>query len=125
MLIEPLAQAWNLSATPLREALRTLAGEGLVVLDAQRGARIAPVSEQELTEVYELRLIVEPLAFRLSVLASDEAWLDRLDAAWAALAPDAWATPQPAGPRAGPHGFPSRPRRELRLRTRCCGSLPC
>jgi len=85
VLIEPLAQAWDLSATPLREALRTLAGEGLVVLDAQRGARIAPVSEQELTEVYELRLIVEPLAFRLSVLASDEAWLDRLDVAWAAL----------------------------------------
>ena len=85
VLIEPLAQAWDLSATPLREALRTLAGEGLVVLDAQRGARIAPVSEQELTEVYELRLIVEPLAFRLSVLACDETWLDRLDVAWAAL----------------------------------------
>ena len=85
VLIEPLAQAWDLSATPLREALRTLAGEGLVVLDAQRGARIAPVSEQELTEVYELRLIAEPLAFRLSVLACDETWLDRLDVAWAAL----------------------------------------
>ena len=85
ILVEQLAAEWQLSATPLREALRTLAGEGLIVLDAQRGARVASVSIDEMTEVYELRLAVEPLALRLSIEADEPGWRERLGAAWKAL----------------------------------------
>lgn len=82
---ERLAAEWEISATPLREALRTLAGEGLIVLDAQRGARVAPVSLEEVADVYELRLIAEPLAFRLSVESGDGQWLVGVEETWAAL----------------------------------------
>jgi len=85
VLVELLAQEWEISATPLREALRTLAGEGLIVLESQRGARVAPVSPSELAEVYELRLIVEPLAIRLSFQAGDDEWLEGVEAAWREL----------------------------------------
>ena len=85
ILVEQLAAEWRLSATPLREALRTLAGEGLIVLDAQRGARVASVSIDEMIEVYELRLTVEPFALRLSIEADGLVWRERLGAAWEAL----------------------------------------
>jgi DNA-binding GntR family transcriptional regulator len=85
VFVEQLSAAWRLSATPLREALRTLAGQGLIVLDAQRGARVAEVSVDEMMEVYELRLIVEPYALRLSIDADDPAWRSGLERAWEAL----------------------------------------
>lgn len=85
ILVEQLAAEWRLSATPLREALRTLAGEGLIVLDAQRGARVASVSIDEMTEVYELRLTVEPFALRLSIEADEPGWRERLGTAWKML----------------------------------------
>ena len=85
ILVEQLAAEWRLSATPLREALRTLAGEGLIVLDAQRGARVASVSIDEMVEVYELRLAIEPFALRLSIEADGAGWRDRLGVAWEAL----------------------------------------
>jgi DNA-binding GntR family transcriptional regulator len=85
VLVEQLAAEWRLSATPVREALRTLAGEGLVVLDAQRGARVAELSEQEMLEVYELRLMVEPYAFKLSIERSEPAWRERVARGWEQL----------------------------------------
>lgn len=85
IFVEQLAAEWKLSATPLREALRTLAGQGLIVLDAQRGARVAEVSVLEMTEVYELRLIVEPYALRLSIAENDPDWRRGVESAWDAL----------------------------------------
>jgi GntR family carbon starvation induced transcriptional regulator len=82
VLVERLAHTWDVSATPLREALRVLAGEGLVVLDAQRGARVAEISIADMIEVYELRLMVEPYAFRLSVESRDLEWQARVAGAW-------------------------------------------
>jgi GntR family carbon starvation induced transcriptional regulator len=83
--VEQLAQEWRLSTTPLREALRTLAGEGLIVLDAQRGARVTEISVDEMFDVYELRLVVEPYALRLSMSLGGDEWRGGVEAAWAAL----------------------------------------
>jgi DNA-binding GntR family transcriptional regulator len=85
VLVERLAQAWDVSATPLREALRVLAGEGLIVLDAQRGGRVTEISTPEMIELYELRLIVEPYAFRLSIESGGTAWRARVTDAWQRL----------------------------------------
>jgi GntR family transcriptional regulator, carbon starvation induced regulator len=82
VLVERLAQTWNVSATPLREGLRVLAGEGLIVLDAQRGARVAEISMAEMIEVYELRLMIEPYAFRLSIESREPAWQTQVAEAW-------------------------------------------
>jgi GntR family carbon starvation induced transcriptional regulator len=81
-----LAERWSLSPTPVREALQRLAGIGFVEMTPQRGARVAPLVEQDMRELYSLRLLLEPLALRESLRHRDEdAWAGRLDQAFAAL----------------------------------------
>jgi GntR family transcriptional regulator, carbon starvation induced regulator len=77
-----LAERWNVSATPLREAIQRLAAEGLVQTAPQRGARVAPVSARDAEEIYELRLLLEPRALRESLAHSDEAHRGEIDAAY-------------------------------------------
>lgn len=47
------------SRTPVREALRTLAAEGLVELVANRGARVVPWTADDIDETYRLRALLE------------------------------------------------------------------
>ncbi|HSW20466.1 MAG TPA: GntR family transcriptional regulator [Ramlibacter sp.] len=54
-----LAQEYGISRTPLREALKVLAAEGLVTMKVRRGAYVTEVSEQDLTEVYHLLSLLE------------------------------------------------------------------
>lgn len=75
---ETLTGRFSASATPLREAFARLAGEGLVIYVPQRGARVAPVSLQEMEEIYELRTLLEPMAIERSASARNEAWADEL-----------------------------------------------
>jgi DNA-binding GntR family transcriptional regulator len=63
---EELAQEFGVSRTPVREALRRLAAEGLVDLFANRGARVATATAEQLHSAYETRLVVEPGAARLA-----------------------------------------------------------
>ncbi len=83
--VEDLAVQWDVSPTPVREALRTLAGEGLITLSPQRGARVAEVSAAEMEDVYATRMLLEPYVLRLSLERADEAWRDLIDAAWGGL----------------------------------------
>jgi GntR family carbon starvation induced transcriptional regulator len=79
-----LAERWDVSATPLREAIQRLAAVGLVQIVPQRGARVAPVSVRDAEEIYELRLLLEPRALRESLDRSDTAHRGEMDAAYAA-----------------------------------------
>jgi DNA-binding GntR family transcriptional regulator len=74
-----LATRLSVSRTPIREALSRLAAEGLVELQPNRGARVASWSAEELREIFELRLQLEPYAVRMAVpkLSADD--LDELD----------------------------------------------
>ena len=54
-----LAQEYGISRTPLREALKVLAAEGLVTMKLRRGAYVTEVSERDLTEVYHLLALLE------------------------------------------------------------------
>src|SRR5690242_19785121 len=67
-----LADRWDVSATPLREAFQRLASDGLVEMLPQRGARVTDVSIEEAGQIYELRLLLEPLCLRRSLEASDD-----------------------------------------------------
>jgi len=62
--IEELAGPLQMSPMPVREALRRLHAAGLVENLAHRGARVTELSIEDLREVYEARLELEPLAVR-------------------------------------------------------------
>jgi DNA-binding GntR family transcriptional regulator len=54
-----IAEAYGISRTPLREALKVLAAEGLVTMKVRRGAYVTEVSDQDLAEVYHLLSLLE------------------------------------------------------------------
>jgi DNA-binding GntR family transcriptional regulator len=54
-----LAQEYGISRTPLREALKVLAAEGLVTMKVRRGAYVTEVSERDLADVYHLLALLE------------------------------------------------------------------
>ena len=62
--IEELADVLEMSPMPIREALRQLDSVGLVENIPHRGARVTELSIDDLREVYEARLALEPLAVR-------------------------------------------------------------
>ncbi|WP_320784410.1 GntR family transcriptional regulator [Streptomyces sp. CRN 30] len=75
---QELADRIGVSRTPIREALLLLAAEDLVQLVPKRGARVAPLSGREITELMELRGIVERYAAE-RVIAGDRRPLRRLE----------------------------------------------
>jgi DNA-binding GntR family transcriptional regulator len=62
-----LAEELGISRTPLREALRMLQGEGLVVSEPNRRVRVAEMTPPDLEELYIMRVTLEAEAMRLSV----------------------------------------------------------
>jgi len=72
VLVTRLARDWECSPTPLREALSALAAAGFVEAVPQRGARVAAVSPEDARQVYELRILLEPMALEDSLARADE-----------------------------------------------------
>jgi DNA-binding GntR family transcriptional regulator len=70
--IEDLAETFDMSPMPIREALRRLDSVGLVENVPHRGARVTELSAADLVEVYEARLALEPLAIRHAATRFDE-----------------------------------------------------
>jgi DNA-binding GntR family transcriptional regulator len=62
-----LAQQMRVSTTPVREALRDLAAEGLIRLDAHRGAIVHQPSQAELEEIFRIRQLLEPEVMERSI----------------------------------------------------------
>ena len=62
-----LAEQFEVSYTPVREALRRLESEGLVVTDVHRGATVARTESEELEENYRILAALEALAGSLAV----------------------------------------------------------
>ena len=71
--IRGLARELGVSHIPIREALRRLEGQGLVVLSQARSAAVAPLSTEDLAAIYRLRLRIEPdLASRSAASRTSE-----------------------------------------------------
>ena len=75
-----LAQEYGISRTPMREALKVLAAEGLVTMKVRRGAYVTEVSEQDLAEVYHLLSLLESDAAGVVAKKATEAQIKELQA---------------------------------------------
>ena len=70
--VDALVKEFNVSQTPIREALGRLEGEGLVVKQHLIGFRAAPqITRRRFDELYEMRLLLEPHAAARAVAAMD------------------------------------------------------
>ena len=75
-----LATAWQVSRTPLREALKVLATEGLVTMKVRRGAYVTEMSRDDVAQVYHLLSLLESDAAAQVASKADPAQLTRLHA---------------------------------------------
>ncbi|NMM05326.1 GntR family transcriptional regulator [Polaromonas sp.] len=73
-----LAEEYGISRTPLREALKVLATEGLVTMKVRRGAYVTEVSERDLTDVYHLLALLESDAAGVVATQASESQLHEL-----------------------------------------------
>ena len=64
--VNTLAEEYDVSATPIREALRLLQSDGLIEHVPHRGVRVAEFPAETVEEVYRLRAVLEPLATELA-----------------------------------------------------------
>jgi DNA-binding GntR family transcriptional regulator len=94
---EALAERYGVSRLPVREALRLLEGEGLVTLQAHRGAVVAAPSLSQINELYDLRAMLEKdlIVRAIPNMRPEDAdraeqVLSRLDAAFAGEVIHAW-----------------------------------
>lgn len=74
-----LAEQLGVSRTPVREAIRKLELEGLVIIEPRKGARVAEIARQELNDVLELRRALEELAIKKACERITEEELSRLE----------------------------------------------
>ncbi|WP_245504572.1 GntR family transcriptional regulator [Aquabacter spiritensis] len=90
---EKLAAELGVSRVPLREAIRQLEAEGLVVSEVHKGTVVSSLSLAELEELFEIRVQLETFLFALAIPRMTEADFARADAIIAesaASAVDSW-----------------------------------
>ena len=66
LMEKQLADSMGVSRTPIREAIRKLELEGLVVMIPRKGAQVAEMTEKDIEDVLEVRAALEALAVRLA-----------------------------------------------------------
>lgn len=98
LVIDDLAQQFQMSIIPVREALRLLEAEGLVVTIAHVGGAVAPISHDSVVEVFTILEGLELAATRAAAeraresdVAGLEETLDAMDRAIASGSPGLWA----------------------------------
>ena len=76
-----LANKLGVSRTPIREAIRKLELEGLVLMIPRKGAEVAEITEKNLRDVLEVRCALEELAVQLACERIDDEGLEQLKSA--------------------------------------------
>ncbi len=82
-----LAAELGVSTTPLREAIRRLAAEGMIDLEAHRDARVTSVSVDEARHLYQVRESLDPLATSLAAQNRTDSDIAKIEFALSRLEP--------------------------------------
>lgn len=77
--VADLAERYGTSTNPVREALQQLRGEGFVIIEPNRGARVRPIDEGFVRDIIEIEVLLEPALTRWFVGIATEDDLARLD----------------------------------------------
>ena len=75
---QELCREYEVSRTPVREAMRKLELEGLVVMIPRRGAQVANITEKDLNDVLEVRIALENLSIENACMRMTEEQLEEL-----------------------------------------------
>jgi DNA-binding GntR family transcriptional regulator len=70
---------FQVSKTPIREALTSLVQDGLVEYTPNRGFRVTPISVSDIQDIFEARIFLEVELFRLAVRKISDAEIDELE----------------------------------------------
>jgi DNA-binding GntR family transcriptional regulator len=75
---ERLGALWNVSRVPVREALLRLEHEGLVIRRRNSGTYVRQVDEEEIAEIYDVRIRIEPMVAERAALAATDGEITQL-----------------------------------------------
>nr|AFP97336.1 transcriptional regulator [Arhodomonas sp. Seminole] len=82
LAVKQLSDHYGIGASPIREALARLVGEGLVRVLGQRGFRVPPIDLEDLWDVTNTRVLIETESLRQSIEHGDDAWESEVIAAY-------------------------------------------
>ena len=80
LVVSDLAKRHGTSATPVREVLQLLRGEGFVIFTRNKGARVRPIDRDFIRDIYEIGVLIEPALTRWFVRMATEADIAALEA---------------------------------------------
>jgi DNA-binding GntR family transcriptional regulator len=83
--IADLAARYGTSTNPVREALQQLRGEGFVVMEPNRGARVVAIDEDFVRDIIEIEMLIEPALTKWFVTIATDADIAELQAAQDAI----------------------------------------
>jgi DNA-binding GntR family transcriptional regulator len=93
LALSDLASLFDVSTTPVREALRELSFEGLVRLDSYRGGVVSAVTRHEVEEIVRIRQVLEPMAIEEAIEGMKPGILDDAETILEEMAAsDTWDT---------------------------------
>ncbi|MHB1005578.1 MAG: GntR family transcriptional regulator [Chloroflexota bacterium] len=78
ILVDQLVNSLQISATPIKEALKLLVADGLVILRPRRGFYVVELSERELREIISLRECIERWSLKLAAGVVPQATLEAM-----------------------------------------------
>ena len=85
LVVAELAKRHNTSTNPIREALQMLRGEGFVVMSPNRGARVRPIDQEFVRDIYEIGVLIEPALTRWFVGMATQQDIEQLEAVQAEI----------------------------------------
>lgn len=74
-----LARDLGISQTPVREALRQLQGEGIILIVPNKGPQVCDLTKKDVFEIYSIRSMLEGLAFRQATQSVNDRDIERLE----------------------------------------------